>query len=369
MKSNVGKCRHLKRKCDKQEDITMSIALIIPSLEPDQRFIDLLKTLEGQISFDDVFVVNDGSSESYDHYFEKARQMGCHVMRHSVNLGKGRALKTAFNQILQEPLGYAGVVIADSDGQHSVKDILRCMKALEDRPESLVLGCRNFYESHVPFKSRMGNLITRNVMKILCGVQISDTQTGLRGISREFMKILMNVSGERFEFETNMLLAAKENNIPIHEVEIQTIYLDGNASTHFRPLQDSLLIYALFGKFLLASGSSFLVDILLFTLLVWLLKGTTAEYILVATIGARVVSSAYNYLVNKKGVFKNKEKGMGTLLRYYALCIVQMLASAGLVTLVFGWLGGNETIWKMVVDGLLFVVSFQIQREWVFAKK
>ena len=347
----------------------MSVAVIIPSLEPDQRFIDLLKTLEGKISFEDVFVVNDGSSVTYDGYFEKAAQMGCHVMRHSVNLGKGRALKTAFNQVLLETKPYIGVVIADSDGQHTVEDIIKCMKALEENPKSLVLGCRNFYESHVPFKSRMGNVITRNVMRILCGVQISDTQTGLRGISRHFMEILMNVSGERFEFETNMLLAAKEHNVPIQEVEIRTIYLDGNASTHFRPLQDSLLIYALFGKFLLASGSSFLVDILLFSLFVGVLKGCVGEYILLATIGARVISSAYNYLVNKKGVFKNTEKGPGTLLRYYSLCVVQMLASAGLVSMCFQWFAGSETVWKLLVDGLLFIVSFQVQREWVFAQK
>ena len=187
----------------------MSVAVIIPSLEPDQRFIDLLKTLEGKLSFEDVFVVNDGSSSTYDKYFEMAGQMGCHVMRHSVNLGKGRALKTAFNQVLQEKKKYIGVVIADSDGQHTVNDIVKCIQALETHPESLVLGCRNFYESHVPFKSRMGNVITRNVMKILCGIQISDTQTGLRGISRSFLEVLMNVAGERFEFETNMLLAAR----------------------------------------------------------------------------------------------------------------------------------------------------------------
>lgn len=346
----------------------MAIALIIPSLEPDQRLLQMLESMEGKIPYEDIFVVNDGSSDMYDAYFETAGGMGCHILRHSVNLGKGRALKTAFNQILQEKTVYQGVVIADSDGQHSVTDILRCMEALRETPNSLILGSRNFYKNNVPLKSRMGNIITRNVMKILCGISITDTQTGLRGISRDFMKILMNVSGERFEFETNMLLSAKEHNIPIREIEIETIYMDGNASTHFNPLRDSVRIYALFARFLLASFSSFLADILLFALFVWLLKGKSAQYILYATVSARILSSAYNYLVNKNGVFKNRDKGVGTLVRYYALCVIQMLLSAGLVTLCYRYLMGSETVWKIVVDGLLFLVSFQIQREWVFSK-
>ena len=94
--------------------------------------------------------------------------------------------------------------------------------------------------------------------------------------------------------------------------------------------------------------------------------------ILVATVIARVISSFYNFNVNRKVVFKSEEAYGTTMLRYYALCVVQMLASAGLVTLVKSYVPGGafvSTVCKAVVDTCLFVVSYQIQKHWVFKKK
>ena len=343
------------------------IALVIPSLEPDEKLIKLLYTLDGQFPYQDVIIVNDGSAPSYDHFFEEAQAMGCKILRHGVNLGKGRALKTAFNEIILQNGYYSGVVIADSDGQHSVADILKCAKMMEENPNALILGCRDFSSDNVPFKSRYGNILTRNVMKIFCGLNITDTQTGLRGISLDFMKILMNVKGERFEFETNMLLATKEHEIEIVEVPIETIYIDDNSSSHFNPVKDSIRIYTLFGKFIFSSVASFVVDIVLFRIAIHLLQGV-AQYILIATVAARVLSSLFNFTVNKNGVFKSKSKDHMVVVRYYILCICQMLVSAGAVTVLHSILQGNETVIKMIVDFMLFLLSFQIQREWVFRR-
>jgi len=343
------------------------IALVIPSLEPDEKLIKLLDTLDGQFPYQDVIIVNDGSASSYDHFFEEAQAMGCKILRHGVNLGKGRALKTAFNEIILQNGYYSGVVIADSDGQHSVRDILKCAKVMEEKPHALILGCRDFSSDNVPFKSRYGNILTRNVMKIFCGLNITDTQTGLRGISLDFMKILMNVKGERFEFETNMLLATKEHEIEIVEVPIETIYINDNSSSHFNPVKDSIRIYTLFGKFIFSSVASFVVDIILFQIAIGLLHGM-AQYILIATVAARVLSSLFNFTVNKNGVFKSKSKDRMVVVRYYILCICQMLVSAGAVTVLHSLLQGNETLIKMIVDFVLFLLSFQIQREWVFRR-
>lgn len=343
------------------------IAVIIPSLEPDERLSCLLDSLKEMIAPENVIIVNDGSGEAYLSYFEDARQKGCIVLRHGVNLGKGRALKTAFNHILTSDQVYEGAVIADSDGQHSPEDIQRCMEAMQEKPQSLILGCRDFGKENVPFKSRAGNIITRNVMKIFCGLSITDTQTGLRGIPRDFMKSLMNVQGERFEFETNMLLAAKEQQVPIEEIKIATIYIGDNSHSHFNPLKDSLRIYALFGKFIFASLSSFLVDIVLFDFFSKMFAGMQYS-IFGATAFARLISSVYNYLINKSGVFHNREKHGGVLLRYYSLCIGQMLLSGLGVSLLQGIFHGSATFIKVFVDFTLFLLGFQIQREWVFKK-
>ncbi len=345
------------------------ILIIIPSLEPDEKLVQLTGDLKRE-GFSHILIVNDGSGPEYDPIFERAGKAGdCILLRHCVNQGKGRAMKTAFNYYLQHTEGCKGVVTVDSDGQHRPEDIRKCCEALLSHPECLIMGSRDFDSEGVPLKSSFGNKLTRQVFGFLSGIHIRDTQTGLRGFSNELVRRFLSTSGERFEYEMNMLMDCKEYGIPILEVPIQTVYLEANASTHFNPIRDSIRIYAIFGKFLATSLSSSVIDIVMFTVFVSLLKLTgTVHYILLATVGARVISSIYNYLMNKGVVFKCEGKIQTTFFKYYALCIVQMLCSAGLVGLFYRLLGLNETIVKIIVDTLLFLVSFRIQKEWVFKK-
>ena len=187
----------------------LDVPVIIPSLEPDDRLPTLLGEMR-QAGIRRILLVDDGSSQSYRHYFDEAEEQGCTVLRHAVNLGKGRALKTAFNHCLNVWPDAPGAITADSDGQHSVPDILRFMQEMCAHPDSLLLGCRDFDDAGVPFKSRYGNKITCFMFRSLCGVSVSDTQTGLRGVPTTFMRRLMNVAGERFEFESNMLIETKD---------------------------------------------------------------------------------------------------------------------------------------------------------------
>lgn len=350
-------------------DLKTNVGIIIPSLSPDERLITLVEELKKE-GFCRILVVNDGSSAQYDSFFERAQQLGAEVTCHVVNQGKGRALKTAFHYVLQNWQDCVGVVTIDSDGQHAVKDIIRCGQRLLEKTDTLVMGCRNFKQDNVPRKSRFGNIVTSKVMRLLAGIKVSDTQTGLRAMSMETARRFLSVSGERFEYETNMLLCCKEAGIPIEEVSIETIYYEGNKSTHFRPLQDSLLVYGMFLKFIVASLSSAAIDLGLFALFTFLLRNTVpAYYIIISTVIARVISSLYNFFINRQGVFKS-EAGLGkTMLRYYLLAVCQMTMSALGVSWLFTVLGGNETLIKIVVDTVLFMISFQIQREWVFKKK
>ena len=212
--------------------------------------------------------------------------------------------------------------------------------------------------------------MTSKVMHLLVGIKVSDTQTGLRAMSLDTARKFLSVSGERFEYETNMLLACKEQGIEIDEVSIETIYYEGNKSTHFRPLQDSLLVYGMFLRFIVASLSSAAIDLGLFALFTLFLKNICpVYYIVISTVLARVISSMYNFFVNRQGVFKS-EAGLGkTMVRYYVLAVCQMVLSAFGVSWLFTIIGGNETLVKIVVDTILFMISFQIQREWVFKKK
>lgn len=247
------------------------IPVIIPSLEPDEKLPRLLEQLH-EAGIQNIVLVDDGSGPAYAHFFEEAqKRWGCPVLRHAVNLGKGRALKTAFNYCLNTWPDAPGCVTADSDGQHTPACILKVMKALTDRPDALILGCRNFDEKDVPLRSSFGNKCTRFVFKALVGLAITDTQTGLRAIPTAFMKKLMHTGGERFEFESNMLIDTKDAGVPIVEVPIETVYIEENKTSHFNPLKDSARIYAVFGKFLFSSLSSSVVDLALFSLFCFLL--------------------------------------------------------------------------------------------------
>lgn len=347
-----------------------NIQIFIPSLDPDGKLLGVVNGLLQQTQFD-IILLDDGSKEENRTIFaEIAKNERCTILRHAVNLGKGRSLKDGFNYILNTYPDTVGVVTVDGDGQHLTKDIISCAEALCKNPNSLVLGSRNFNEKNVPITNGLGNKITSRTMRLLCGINIPDTQTGLRAISKEFMKILMNVSGERFEFETNMLISAKENNIPFNIVSIDTVYLDDNASSHFNPFRDSLKIYSIFVKFLFSSVVGFLVDIGIFTVCVSVLRDTAPlYYIFVSTAIARVISAVVNFKINKHTVFKNFEKNHMIAVKYILLSTVQLFASAFLVSRLFALLSINESIVKVVVDMCLFFISFSIQREWVFKKR
>lgn len=348
----------------------MNISVIIPSLNPDDR---LVQVVEGMIKegFRDIIIVNDGSDEAHMKPFEKAScHKECTILTHEVNKGKGRALKTAFDFFIKNRRGYAGAATVDGDNQHKPTDVMACVKEMERYPDSLILGVRNFDGKDVPFKSRFGNKTTSFVFKFACGLSISDTQTGLRVIPAAYIEKMTQVDGERFEYETNMLLELKKSHIPYRQVPIETVYINDNDSTHFNPVKDSIKIYGIIFKYLFGSAASSLIDIAAFALINLLLSSLERKTrIFLATALARIISSLFNYTYNRKAVFESSVSVRKTMVKYYMLCICQMLVSYGLVYAVTNLLtAGNvmTVIIKAVIDTLLFIISFQIQRAWVF---
>lgn len=351
-------------------EMNKQIPIIIPAYEPDEKLILLLDELKN-FGMTEIIVVDDGSEgEKYQELFCKAEhEYSCKVLHHAVNLGKGRALKTAFNYCLNYYEQLLGVITIDSDGQHKVKDMVACMQKMKENPRALILGCRDFKTAGVPLRSSFGNIMTSKVFKYLVGVEIADTQTGLRGISAEFMKRLLNVKGERFEFETNMLIETKEYAIPILEVKIDTVYIEDNKSSHFHPIRDSLQIYAAFGKFMFSSLSSSVVDLSLFALFCAVFRNQEngiMSYLILATVFARICSATYNFLINYKVVFKSETKMGKAMVRYFILAVIQMSLSAILVNTIYPFMGGAEVLVKIPVDVFLFLASFVIQRELVY---
>ena len=218
----------------------MKTMILIPALAPGAELVDYLQALS-DAQLGQLVVVDDGSGPDYAPIFALAAQIpGCTVLRHEQNRGKGDALKTGLRyfQELPDRSEYNGIVTADGDGQHSVADVTALCRAMRDET-GLWLGVRDFSLDHVPAKSRFGNKLTRSIFRIFYHVTISDTQTGLRGYPNCMTERLLGCPGSRYEYETKMLILCAEEHIPIHEVPIETIYLNDNASSHFNPIKDS----------------------------------------------------------------------------------------------------------------------------------
>ena len=184
----------------------------------------------------------------------------------------------------------------------------------------------------------------------------------------------MTVSGERFEYEMNMLLYCITSQISIYEETIHTIYENNNKSTHFDPVKDSLRIYKLifgtFFKYIFSSLSASIIDLLTFQILILIVSGVKLQnQILIATVIARIISSIYNYLLNAHLVFKTTEKISKTIVGYYLLAIVQMLCSWAFVYLLAIKLQLPKVVIKMLVDTALFFISYRIQKKYIFSER
>jgi glycosyltransferase involved in cell wall biosynthesis len=342
----------------------MKPIVIIPALNPDEKLITLVENLNKTNL--KIVIVNDGSGPEYNNIFETLKsQLFCEVCVHPKNMGKGAALKTGMQYAALNYPEACGYVTADADGQHTAEDILKVANSLEKNPDKYVLGSRDFNEKSIPFKSRWGNRITSFVFLFSTGKRCDDTQTGLRGIPRKYTEICFAVPGNRYEYEMNLLLEMVRQGIPLVYEPIATIYLEGNQSSHFNPVKDSIIIYLNILKYSLSSLISALTDLSLFTVFANLIFGVGSAGILAATVLARLISGGVNYTCNKYWVFESKKHSVNEAFKYFCLFCCQMLASWFLVSSLSS-LPLNLTFIKMLADGTLFFISYQIQKNYIF---
>ena len=205
-------------------DCRNSLTIVLPSLNPDAKFSGVVSGLV-ESGFRSIVIVDDGSDADHQQWFALAEEYSqCIVLHHGVNKGKGRALKTAFSYVLENIRDAEGVITIDGDGQHLLKDVIACGNRMLDEKDRVILGCRDFDLPGVPPRSVAGNKFTSRAFRLLFGICLSDTQTGLRAIPAQFLQDFCAIEGERFEYETNMLLQMKRNGIAFSEQPIETVY-------------------------------------------------------------------------------------------------------------------------------------------------
>ncbi|GHU55591.1 dolichol-phosphate mannosyltransferase [Clostridia bacterium] len=347
----------------------LNVTVIIPSLNPDEKLASVVRSLH-ENGFSNIVLINDGSKEECVKFFPKYNEDGSEncILTHEINQGKGRALKTAFAYVLENYPETKGVVTVDGDDQHRAEDVVNCVREML-KSDEVILGVRDFNEDDVPWRSRVGNKITSSAFRMFYGLRISDTQTGLRAFPLKFLPSLLDVSGERYEYETNMLIDSKKLNIPLREVKIRTVYIENNQTSHFHPILDSLRIYKTILKFSISSGVAAIIDTIAFFIFS-LALGQYSHSITISLILARIISSICNFILNKKLVFKEKKNASNTVLRYYILAVILMVLDVVLVNGISMLINASHavviTLIKIVIECLLFVISFYAQRKWVF---
>lgn len=355
-------------------NISDKVVIMIPAYNPDEKFLFFLEKIK-EAGYHKIIVIDDGSVEEKKHFFNEAvENYNCALVSHSINLGQGRAYKSGFNYYLSNTGGgykeTIGIIQCDCDGQHCIDDVNKCAELLINNPNKFILGVRNFSDKSIPLRSRFGNKCTTFMFKAFCGLDIEDTQTGLKGIPRDFLSDLMEVQGERFEYASSVLLETKRKGIEILQFPIETIYINNNETSHFNPLRDSIRIYSLILKYLLSSLSAFVVDITMYSIFLMLFKNLYPQsYVIISTYLAKIISCTYTYVINKKIVFENHSHRISTVFRFAALCLIQSTLSGFFTNGLVMLLRWNEVFSKIVVDTILFFVSFKVQERWVFSKK
>lgn len=352
-------------------------SVIIPAYNPDDKLLATINELNS-LGVSDIILVNDGSKKECNDIFSQAKKHSIVTyLEHEVNRGKGAALKTAFSYIINNRPYSVGCITADADGQHRAEDIIACAEEMLKNTSNIILGVRDFSLPNIPARSRSGNKITSLVFKVFVGLKISDTQTGLRAIPFKYLPEMLNIFGDRYEYETNMLLEMKKKKIPFSEKIIETVYIEDNKSSHFNPIRDSWKIYKLilahFFKYTVGAILSLIIEQLIQSGLYWFFIKTldkiTSEVF--AFLPARIISSVFNFIFNKKVVFNDRSSCGRSLVRYYALWLCQ-----GIVTMYLDWLFVNivfatssvfiYTLITLVIKACIAIISFRIQKDWVF---
>lgn len=335
---------------------------VIPALNPDEKLLQVIRDIQ-KVSNNKILVLDDGSAEASGFVFDKITTefLDVVLLKHAVNLGKGAALKTAFNHILTNYHDVEGVVTLDCDGQHSSEDCLKILNELQKNKDSFVLGVREF-SRNIPLKSYVGNKVSNLIYRLVLGRKFQDTQTGLRGLSKSFMTSCLKIQSNQFEFETEQLVIASRQDSGINTVEIpiRTIYIENNQATSFRPLVDSFRIYFILFRYGTSSLITAAVDFIVFVISLSLGMSVIASNLL-----SRTASIFVQFTLLNQMVFFTKAK-VRTFLSFVVYVYLMGIASAWLQIALQDNVGGSEIGAKISIEFMLFFINFAFLRVFLF---
>jgi putative flippase GtrA len=343
-----------------------NLAILIPTYNPNQNLYDLLIKVSSY-QWNQIVVVNDGSSSiNSNELLDQIKDINnVNVINHPSNQGKGSALKTGIEFLKNNENNIDGVITVDSDGQHQLEDILKVGTSSVSRKDDVLFGVRSF-DDGTPLRSKFGNKLTKYLLYIFNGISIDDSQTGLRYMPTSLFGALLNLPGNRYEFELECLFTIKNLGYNITQIPIKTIYIDDNSDSHFRPILDSAKIYLVFARFSLSSLLSFGLDITIFAILLSFL-----DSILISTVLARILSGIFNFSINRTIVFRssNNNSLLKDALGYIVLWAILVIFSGLIVSTAQGLDAYLIIPFKILIDLLLFIIAFYVQKNIVFKSR
>lgn len=339
--------------------------IVIPAFNPDSKLIEMI---DGLYSFSNIqnipiLIIDDGSNctiSSREFSKIKSRYQNVNFIKHKKNEGKGAAIKTGIQYAQSVQATF--IITVDADGQHATKDVLKLCAQHKKNPGMLIIGTRGF-DASVPFRSRFGNLLTKKIFNFLNNSQVEDTQSGLRVIPCNIFKAILNLKGRRYEYEQEVLCYCAKNGLIAPPVYIETIYEAGNPSSHFNKVRDSILIYYVLLRSFIANIIVAVVDLSLFSLFIFITNNLN-----VSLFSTRVVMIVVYFVIMKYFVFKSS----GRLAVEFPKTTVLIIINSILVYLIFNYLWVSpeyKVLSYMLVNSVLFIFNFLIQRELIFIKR
>lgn len=207
------------------------ICIVIPTYNNHKT---LKRVLDGVLAFsDDIFVVNDGSTDSTSEILQNYLQLN--IINLDKNRGKGNALNKGFKAALGKGFSYA--ITIDSDGQHYPDDIPNFVEALKkEGKDVLLIGNRNMAQDGIPKKSSFGNRFSNFWFWFETGISLEDTQSGYR--LYPLKKLPKNLFTNKFEFEIEVIVRTAWKGIPVKSIPVKVLYDSAERVSHFRPFKD-----------------------------------------------------------------------------------------------------------------------------------
>ena len=339
----------------------LNVSVIIPfyNLSHREGFVKLLNALlKSEIS--SVIVVDDGSAGIYDDLFIFfSNHPKLTVLKHAVNSGKGASIKTALNYVYFRYPEQLGVVVMHANGQHRWEDALNLAHELERFPDCIIQGIKR-YAGDQSFSAKMWNGVLGFLFGVFTGSDLRDVTTGMRAIPRSFIPRCLKIRSNYYEFDMDLILLCKYNNVCIRRLPID-MGSDVALRSRFNPVVDSMKIFFVFFRFLLVSLWTALIDFLVFMLVY-----SFSSKVILSIALSRILAMTVNYRLIKSRVFYSTEKDYLVLGKYLLLVfLLGGISCSAIMALMHGF-GTNVFVAKASVEMFLFILNFLVQRDFIF---